>query len=320
MESEFSHRNRSENVLDGRSLCCVDGLWEELSPKDIERFRTEAPGDWKIAWLKKRRYRYRIAIQTIARWEERYLKEWIEYHLALGVERIFIYDNNDREGLDSFLQSVLPLNSYSRVEVIPWREPMDFQQLSALRDCVERHRGEIEWLLPIDVDEFLVLEKPMSDFLSQFASASAVYLSWESFNANGLVRYEDRPVMERFKKTFRCLDKGQGKVMFRPIRLRRWGIHWAELTGGRTVNSLNEEIRSQVGSESIYETAWIKHYFTKSLDEWNDKIRRGCADRLYLRRYAQFFEANPDLIGYYDPAAQQLQRHFVPLKEPTKEV
>ena len=35
------------------------------------------------------------ALCAIARHEEDYLAEWIDYHLALGFDHIFIYDNDD---------------------------------------------------------------------------------------------------------------------------------------------------------------------------------------------------------------------------------
>ena len=34
-----------------------------------------------------------MVIQAIARQEEKYLKEWIEHHINLGIEHIFLYDN-----------------------------------------------------------------------------------------------------------------------------------------------------------------------------------------------------------------------------------
>lgn len=301
------------------SFCYVEGRWEQLSIKDIERFKNINPRDWQLARLNETNHKYYCAIQTIARQEERYLKEWIEHHLNLGIDFIYIYDNNDEDGLDDFLKSVLNKEAYNKIEVIPWHEPMDFQQFAALEDCINKHKFDIKWLLTIDVDEFLALEMSLCDFLEEFKYASEIYLSWQSFNANGQLYYEDKPVMERFTETYFCRDGGgQGKIFFRPTRLNNWGIHSATLTKGTTVNVLHQEIDAPQSQTRIYKKAWIKHYFTKSLEEWNDKIKRGCCDTLWCRKYSMFFDANPKMKQYFDPNAQSMQKHALDPKDNSK--
>lgn len=51
-----------------------------------------------------RTYKYYAAICCVAKDEEPYLKEWIAHHLSLGFQHIYICDNNDEEGLDSFFK------------------------------------------------------------------------------------------------------------------------------------------------------------------------------------------------------------------------
>lgn len=291
------------------SLVYADGRWEAIDDKALALYKSECPEDWLLAKDNHTPHKYEIAVQCIARREEKYFKEWIEHHLRLGIEHIFIYDNNDEEGLEAFLKGVLSEEDFGKIEVIPWRKPMALQQYEAMNDCVEKHKYDVKWLLSIDLDEFLVLEEPMSEFLDEFAEASQVYFSWESIGADGQIYYENKPLSERFQKRFDCKDKGQGKVMFRPERLKYWGIHGAAMMKGKTVNVLHEEIIPPDSFNRIYKTAWIKHYFTKSLQEWVEKMERGCADNLYCRKYGMFFEINPDLKAYYDPKAKKIQRH-----------
>ena len=40
------------------------------------------------------------AICCIAKYENRYLKEWVDYHMELGFDQIFIFDNNTLNGGD----------------------------------------------------------------------------------------------------------------------------------------------------------------------------------------------------------------------------
>ncbi len=293
-------------------LIYLDNKWEEVDDTQVELCKKINPQDWMLALDNLTPHKYEIAIQCIARQEELYFQEWIEHHLKLGIEHIFIYDNNDEEGLEEFLKKVLSEEDFAKIEVIPWHEPMPFQQVAALEDCVNKHKYDVKWLMSIDLDEFFVLKKPMKKFLEEFSDASEVYFNWESFGADGKLHYEAKPVCKRFKKRVECKEGSQGKVMFRPDRLKRWDVHGAELTRGKTVNVLHEEVKVPDSFNYHFKTAWIKHYFTKSLEEWVQKIERGCADNLYCRKYDMFFEINPDLKKYYDPNARKIQRHGLP--------
>ena len=291
----------------------ANGKYEEIDSIELVRYKHLNPNDWWLARDNLTQHKYQIAVQCIARQEEKYFKEWIKYHLALGIEHIFIYDNNDisdKGKLKAFLRGVLSAEYFSKLEIIPWHEPMLFQQFEALKDCVTKNKHDIKWLFSIDLDEFFHLEKPMSEFLKEFDYASQVYFSWESIGADGQLHYEDRPVQERFKKTFNCKDGGQGKVMFRPERLKHFKIHSVELLQGKTVNVQHKEPEVLPDSfNPIYQTAWVKHYFTKSLEEWNEKMRRSCADHLWGRKYQMFFDVNPDLTAHYNTSATQSQPH-----------
>lgn len=39
----------------------------------------------------------KVAICVIARLENNYLREWVEYYLKLGVDTIFLGDNNEEK-------------------------------------------------------------------------------------------------------------------------------------------------------------------------------------------------------------------------------
>lgn len=283
--------------------------WHNITKEEYLSYKNRNPNDWWVEKDNDTNFEYEFVIQCIARNEELYFKEWIEHHLNLGVDFIYIYDNNDEDGLDVFLKHQLSDLYYKKVKIIPYREKMKCQQISALYDCVNQIKDKAKWMISLDLDEFLIIEKPLNVFLKEFAYASEIYLSWESLSADGQVKYENKPLLERFKKRFNCKDKGQGKIIFRPRRLKKWAIHSATLTGGKIVNAIHKEISPPDSYNVILKNAWIKHFFTKSLEEWVNKIKRGCCDNYFCRRYDLFFEINPELINYYDKNAQMIQLH-----------
>ena len=50
--------------------------------------------------------RFKICICTIAKCENKYINEFIEYYKKYGVDKIYLYDNNDLDGENfDFLQN-----------------------------------------------------------------------------------------------------------------------------------------------------------------------------------------------------------------------
>ncbi|MCL2061026.1 MAG: glycosyltransferase family 2 protein [Firmicutes bacterium] len=258
-------------------------------------------------------YPHELVIQCIARREEPYFKEWIEHHLNLGIDHIYIYDNNDEDTLPAFLKTVLSEAHLAKVSVFPWRTYYKFQQVEAAYHFAKNYRDTARWVMNIDLDEFFMLDIPLKAFLQEFSAAGQVYFSWECLDANGQVYYEDKPSMQRFTRRYISSDIMQGKSMFRPSLLKPNGFN---LHGSRllyedlTVNVHHKKLDIVPDSNAhIYEVAWVKHFFTRSLEEWEWKIKRGCADVVFLRKYDMFFDINPDLREHKRTDFQIWQGH-----------
>lgn len=95
------------------------------------------------------------------------LIEWIELNRILGAEKFIIYNYSSTGKINNALEY------YSKrglVEVIQWRLPMAvdtfpvntepeihyFAQSAALNDCLYRNKGESEFVVNIDLDEFII--------------------------------------------------------------------------------------------------------------------------------------------------------------------
>ena len=58
-----------------------------------------------------------ISICLLTKDENKYLKEWVQYHLSIGIDHFYIYDNNsDQSVRDTILRDFD--NSY--FTFIPW--------------------------------------------------------------------------------------------------------------------------------------------------------------------------------------------------------
>lgn len=45
----------------------------------------------------------RTAICAIAKNEQWYINDWIEYHLKLGIDHIYLYDNNEADNVGKYI-------------------------------------------------------------------------------------------------------------------------------------------------------------------------------------------------------------------------
>ena len=139
----------------------------------------------------------RIALVCIAKNEDDYLEEWIMYHLALGVDRVFVYENDWRwNGYNCF------------AEFIPWDGKV--KQLPAYNDWLANRSQDFDWAMFIDVDEFLVNRTPhtLPDFLGMCPDINQIGVNWRLMGSNGLEKAgTEKSVLKRFTRGGRFLNK-----------------------------------------------------------------------------------------------------------------
>lgn len=120
-----------------------------------------------------------VAICLIAKQENLYIKEFIEYYKNLGIKKIIIYDNNDlkNENFEIILKNEIK-NGF--VKIIDFRGLIS-PQIKAYNECYEKYKYEFDWIAFFDVDEFLFLN-----------------------NCSNIIRFLSSP---KFKKCSRIFNK-----------------------------------------------------------------------------------------------------------------
>jgi len=139
-----------------------------------------------------------LGVCEIFRNEAPYMREWIEFHRLVGVDRFYRYQKNSDDDWEEILR---PYVRSGIVEVIDWplRAPA---QVPAHHHFVSTHIGQHEWVAFIDCDEFLFSPRynTVSEVLNQepFARWGAVGVNWMCFGASGHEGCGDGLVVERF--------------------------------------------------------------------------------------------------------------------------
>lgn len=230
--------------------------------------------------------------------ENEYLPEWLAWHVAQGVEHFYIYD-------DSRESSVLDvLGEYADMCTV--RDATRYQyhlQFEAYIDALRRFGHETEWMAFIDTDEFLrsVDGTPITTLLDGMpASAAAVLCPWVVYNANGQLNKESGLVRERFTQTvpwpFVELHMPNWKSIVRPALVQTMAAHSPIKMSEGTIlvdtNGDEAEDKYDLPGDKLV----VDHYYTKSYEEWVERLSKGSCDPFASRKMEWFETLNPGLL------------------------
>ena len=222
-----------------------------------------------------------VAICAIGRMENRYAVEWIEHYKHLGVDKIYIYDNNRPEDGECFGDVIQPYIEAGLVEVVQWTD----KQNPAYMDCYQRHQAEHKWIGFFDFDEFVEIPsgRNIHDLLNGFDFADVLVLNWRVMTDNGLTKYEPKPVKKRF-------IEGTGEDFTINLHVKSFvqtGIDGLTFADPHVPNAPKLMVVNVHGTrvdqvpiqaQVIHDVARIDHYDTKSTEEWVRKVQRGWCD------------------------------------------
>lgn len=129
-------------------------------------------------------YRYNVSLCAIFKDEADYLKEWIEYHRIVGVERFYLYNN---KSTDNYMEILQPYIEQGIVFLKEWPKPQS--QMAAYQDFMDNYSSETRWIGFIDIDEYVVpnVDDNIYDFLRKFNNRPAVIVYWKCFGTSGRI-------------------------------------------------------------------------------------------------------------------------------------
>lgn len=136
--------------------------------------------------------KYRFSLAACARWEARYISEWLSYHRSIGIDHVYLYCNDDDPS--ELYQAVLPFLNGNEPFVTFVHYPFPGLQFQMYFHFARNYIHETEWMMFLDVDEFLFIrsKEDINRFVQGFPSdMDALYFNWCSFGSNG---HKTRPI------------------------------------------------------------------------------------------------------------------------------
>lgn len=291
-----------------KTKCSEERFYLGHAPQELveesNRFRKQRRQRQRANLLRKTReteFRYYCSLCLIIRDENEYLEEWLRWHLDIGVEHFYIYDHGSKQSVRKFVNG-LGREIAEKVTVIDWSGKHKDAQPDAYNDCLNRFRGESRWIGFVDTDEQIEVKTGQSlpEFLKGYERYAGLFAIWVTYGANGQEKQTEGLLRERFTEVSHG-DKWAehvGKVIVQPMYMTDMVIHNGKAADGFEI--VDEEKRKIYNYSLLTEyptrnKICVNHYYTKSYEEWMNKLRRGSGHAKFSRRYEEFFNINPEM-------------------------
>ena len=223
---------------------------------------------------------------SCAKNEDDYILEWVNHYLSLGFDKVIIADNNDSpESIRNILSEHI---SNGTVQIFECNGLKKFQLYIYNMFLKE---GNYKWCAYFDCDEFLELNahKDIKAFLNDIEE-ECVLINWVVFGSDSKTFKENAPVQERFRHPVSPLPFFKENFYVKPII--KGGARGFYMTnthcpsGNRKIFNIGGYYLTERVSHVFYpprcKYAYIKHYYTKSFEEWiANKVQRGWPDEMY---------------------------------------
>ena len=257
-------------------------------------------------------------ILTVIKNEHEYLNEWIKYHIGIGIDHIFIFEDIDSDSHKEICEKYGDKVTLDTIDIV--LDEQNRKKTRELKLSKKKNPQEIyfpkaliwiqknydyNWCFVIDCDEFITLQdKTLEDILEEYKNYDAFVLQWKIYGANGYTNkpdYSNKGLIETYTKesdypghhvlewtTKTCYNLKTFKETYfknnhQPTDVCKWC----------KTDYSNER------KKLVFDNIYLRHYMTKSWEEYISKRKRGYFIG-FTRTSDFFFKVNPDMLQIKD--------------------
>lgn len=216
-----------------------------------------------------------LTLCTVIKRDNKYIDEWISYHMNIGIKDFIIYDNNN--GIEDYpmTEFVSSLVKSKNIRIINKRN-IQINENEVFEEAYNSCKNK--WICLLHTYEFLSIKTPKIDeTLDEFKKCSNIKLFINVFNDNNIIEHNGDFSINKFKNkvpvkpndfnsTIAIIKTGISKY----YKLDKTGIIYPECV---TMSSDKKEISSSI--TYIYSLSdyliTVNSYPTKSLEEFLEK-------------------------------------------------
>ena len=230
----------------------------------------------------------KTAIATCVKDETEYIEDFIKYHIEMGIDEIFIYEDygsvSHAEICDKYdnvyLFSILDIfPEEQREEIIQMRidkVPPQTLYINQILKYLHPTHNEGWWVFLTDIDEYITCSEKFPDIMDRYKEHQAVLIYWQNYGCSGHIykpddkrppyeiytkpcQYEQYSDFKRYKITKFIVNMNK----YKPT-MKFW-IHCANIDFVKADGTYKR-------TEIVYEPLYLRHYITKSVEEYLHKI------------------------------------------------
>jgi len=259
-------------------------------------------------------------IFTVIKNEHEYLNEWIKYHLDLGINHIFIFEDIDSDSHKeickkynnvtlrsiSLILNDYELNKVKQIKSTQIKNHNENPQYIYIKKGLTylKSLNKYDWCFVIDNDEFITLENDndsLESIISLFNNYDAFILQWKCYGANGLIHkpnYSNKGIIETYTKEIAghvptATPQSLTKTCYN-LNTYQESYFLYTHQPSKYCNFCRTNF-SKDRNTPVYDKIYIRHYITKSWEEYLYKKKSRGYFFGKLRTFEAFFVINPDM-------------------------
>lgn len=247
-----------------------------------------------------------LSVVVVSKDEGADLKEWLEYHRMVGVEKFYFCDN---DSTDNTMEILKP---YIDAGIVVYGEyPGAKRQNDSYIDVLNKYSDKTRWLALIDMDEFLVPvnHKTIPEFLKTLPQDFAqLAITWVIYGFNGHETRPDGLVIENYKK-HSTRTWGVKSIVNPRLVVCQTNPHLNDVAGF-TIDENGTRLGrvDQTNNPPSCNKIRCNHYLTKSVEQYARRRSRGSActgeivsgaKREFEEKYKE--EIQDDIMDKYIP-------------------
>lgn len=216
---------------------------------------------------------------AVAKLEDAYIEEWVQYYLYLGFDAIYIYENNKEPKYAEMLKK------YPKVKVIHFPSdgtPLRSTQFYVLDDFRFNYKSLYKWMAHFDLDEYLVLKKhrTIQEFCQEYLGndEGGIVVPWVHFGDNGHQSSSPEPVTFRFTKRedlSACKTVYVKSIACTSCIDHHIDWHIPILKKGNMKTTDGDIVIQRETDKKPIDVIQLNHYFCKTREEFQLKRIRG---------------------------------------------
>jgi hypothetical protein len=255
-----------------------------------------------------------LALCLYCRDENRYLKEWLAFHFALGIQHVIIYDNNSHIPLANTIKEL----GYGKhqVTVLTDASTHHGRQSEAYADCLVKFGNSFFWIGFIDTDEFIILKEgaDLRVFLRDFEGYAGLGMFWFCFGSGGHLGSQELVLpsyTRRSKDSFDANRHIKTIVNTQFVQFIPCNPHHFHYKPGFSCVDENKTPVAWAMGDRTSERIQLNHYLLRSRQEWMEKVQRGQGDCVGSKPVDFFDEYDKDCNEVDDLEALKLAQKLM---------